>query len=108
MINGRHLRVVRSSAAVASAGDHEEADPVAEIAGWRSSADPLEELDRPGCGVERVGPALIHEKFACVVLESGEVGVYGVDESAGVCVEGGDSGEVPVVSGGGVGEVVVD
>lgn len=63
-------------------------------------------FNRPGCGVERIRPALIDEQFSTTVLERAEVWIDGVDESSDARVEVCDIGS-PVESGGVVGEVIV-
>ena len=92
---------------MSAARDHEQVNPVADIASWRSGSDLLQVLDRPGRGVERICPALRDEQFAAVVLERAEVCLDGIDEGAGAGVEVGYVGG-PVVRGCVVGEVVVD
>lgn len=71
---------MRRSATMPSARHHEQIQPIAHIsAACRRGADLLQVFDRPGRGVEGVGPALRHEQFAAGVLERAEVWVDGVD-----------------------------
>jgi hypothetical protein len=73
---------------MAAARDHEQVHPIADIPVGAGSccADLLQMLDRPGRGIERIRPALVHEQFASAVRERAEIRINSVYERARVGV----------------------